>query len=58
MDRRPVIVITGATNGLGRLVALDLARQGAHGIQQALATHFVRPYLAFDHIAFDLSGGN
>jgi NAD(P)-dependent dehydrogenase (short-subunit alcohol dehydrogenase family) len=25
MDSRPVVVITGATNGLGRLVALDLA---------------------------------
>src|SRR5271169_6267482 len=30
MDSRPVVVITGATNGLGRLVALDLARSGAH----------------------------
>ena len=30
MDSRPVIVITGATNGLGRLAALDLARAGAH----------------------------
>jgi NAD(P)-dependent dehydrogenase (short-subunit alcohol dehydrogenase family) len=27
---RPVIVITGATNGLGRFAALDLARGGAH----------------------------
>ncbi|MGJ6964801.1 SDR family NAD(P)-dependent oxidoreductase [Streptosporangium sp. G11] len=29
MDTRPVIVMTGATNGLGRLAALDLARTGA-----------------------------
>ncbi|MFJ9210970.1 SDR family NAD(P)-dependent oxidoreductase [Streptomyces sp. NPDC102264] len=29
MDRRPVMVITGATHGLGRLAALDLARGGA-----------------------------
>ncbi|MFB9676830.1 SDR family NAD(P)-dependent oxidoreductase [Streptosporangium vulgare] len=28
MDTRPVIVMTGATNGLGRLAALDLARTG------------------------------
>ena len=28
MEDRPVIVITGATNGLGRLAALDLARRG------------------------------
>ncbi|MFG2517611.1 SDR family NAD(P)-dependent oxidoreductase [Streptomyces sp. NPDC048527] len=30
MDTRPVIVITGATNGMGRLAALDLARRDAH----------------------------
>ncbi|WP_328610612.1 SDR family NAD(P)-dependent oxidoreductase [Amycolatopsis sp. NBC_00345] len=30
MDSRPIVVITGATSGLGRLVALDLARHGAH----------------------------
>ena len=30
MDTRPAIVITGATNGLGRLAALTLARQGVH----------------------------
>src|SRR6202163_4140953 len=29
MDTRPVVVITGATNGLGRLPALNLARSGA-----------------------------
>jgi NAD(P)-dependent dehydrogenase (short-subunit alcohol dehydrogenase family) len=29
-NSRPVVVITGATNGLGRLAALDLARSGAH----------------------------
>jgi NAD(P)-dependent dehydrogenase (short-subunit alcohol dehydrogenase family) len=28
MDSRPIVVITGATNGLGRLAALELARQG------------------------------
>jgi len=28
MDPRPVIVMTGATNGIGRLAALELARQG------------------------------
>jgi NAD(P)-dependent dehydrogenase (short-subunit alcohol dehydrogenase family) len=28
MDSRPVVVITGATNGLGKLVALDLAQRG------------------------------
>jgi NAD(P)-dependent dehydrogenase (short-subunit alcohol dehydrogenase family) len=30
MDSRPVVVITGATNGLGALAALELARSGAH----------------------------
>ncbi|WP_371782640.1 SDR family NAD(P)-dependent oxidoreductase [Streptosporangium subroseum] len=30
MGTRPVIVMTGATNGLGRLAAFDLARGGAH----------------------------
>lgn len=30
MDPRPVIVITGTTNGLGRIAALELARWGAH----------------------------
>jgi NAD(P)-dependent dehydrogenase (short-subunit alcohol dehydrogenase family) len=29
MDTRPVVVITGATSGLGRLAALELARWGA-----------------------------
>lgn len=30
MKTRPVIVITGATSGLGRIAAVELARQGAH----------------------------
>jgi NAD(P)-dependent dehydrogenase (short-subunit alcohol dehydrogenase family) len=29
MDMRPVIVMTGATNGMGRLATLELARRGA-----------------------------
>src|SRR2546429_3783347 len=30
MKTPPVIVLTGATSGLGRLAALELARKGAH----------------------------
>jgi NAD(P)-dependent dehydrogenase (short-subunit alcohol dehydrogenase family) len=30
MDTRPVVIVTGATNGLGRIAALELARWGAH----------------------------
>jgi short-subunit dehydrogenase len=30
MKALPVIVLTGATSGLGRLAALELARKGAH----------------------------
>lgn len=27
---KPIIVITGATSGLGQLVALEMAKRGAH----------------------------
>lgn len=30
MSTYPTIVITGATNGLGQLVAIELAQRGAH----------------------------
>jgi NAD(P)-dependent dehydrogenase (short-subunit alcohol dehydrogenase family) len=30
MDTRPIVIITGATNGLGRIAALELARWSAH----------------------------
>jgi len=30
MNFNPIVVITGATNGLGQLVAIELAKQGAH----------------------------
>jgi NAD(P)-dependent dehydrogenase (short-subunit alcohol dehydrogenase family) len=30
MNINPIIIITGATNGLGQLVAIELAKQGAH----------------------------
>ncbi len=30
MKTPPVIVLTGATSGLGRVAALELARKGAH----------------------------
>lgn len=30
MMTKPIIVITGATSGLGQLVALEMAKQGAH----------------------------
>ena len=30
MNSNPIVVITGATNGLGQLVAIELAKQGAH----------------------------
>ncbi|MCU1683825.1 MAG: Short-chain dehydrogenase [Amycolatopsis sp.] len=30
MNPRPVVILTGATNGLGRLVALDLAQRRVH----------------------------
>jgi len=30
MDTRPVVIITGATSGLGRIAALELAGWGAH----------------------------
>ncbi|MEZ0069826.1 NAD(P)-dependent dehydrogenase (short-subunit alcohol dehydrogenase family) [Streptacidiphilus sp. MAP12-20] len=35
METPPVVVITGATNGLGRLASLDLARKGAHVVMIA-----------------------
>lgn len=30
MNINPIVVITGATNGLGQLVAIELAKRGAH----------------------------
>lgn len=30
MNNHPIVVITGATNGLGQLVAIELANRGAH----------------------------
>lgn len=30
MITNPIVVITGATNGLGQLVASELAKRGAH----------------------------
>ncbi|QWU16997.1 Short-chain dehydrogenase [Paenibacillus sophorae] len=32
---KPIVVITGATSGLGRIVAMDLAKRGAHLVMTA-----------------------
>ncbi|WP_025691891.1 SDR family NAD(P)-dependent oxidoreductase [Paenibacillus zanthoxyli] len=35
MNHKPIVVITGATSGLGQIVAMDLAKRGAHLVMTA-----------------------
>jgi len=37
MPASPVVLVTGASSGIGRAVAIDVARRGGHGVLVARA---------------------